>query len=39
MFCIPIVGMIFSIILMIRGWYEGKSVEEEYGVEEWYHSW
>lgn len=35
---IPLFLMIFVIRDTIRGNYEGKGVEEEYGIDDWYHT-
>jgi hypothetical protein len=35
---IPGIMLIFIIISAIRGSYEGKKVEEEYGVDDWYYT-
>ena len=37
-FFAPIVVILIGCVFMVMGKYEGKKVEEEYGVEEWYRT-
>ncbi len=35
---IPLIILIFVVIDAIKGNYEGKHVEEEYGIDDWYRT-
>lgn len=34
----PISAMIITLVVALRGNYEGKKMEDEYGEENWYHT-